>query len=94
MTEVLKRLVSEGDEMQTYERGFVFYLTHSLNEDLNEELSKVETIFFSLSIDLVLILGSVYQILIKFPLKMLTCCFSFTVVLFHMVFIIPFLLTK
>ncbi|NXJ48935.1 HPS3 protein, partial [Spizaetus tyrannus] len=40
MTEVLKRLVSEGDEMQTYERGFVFYLTHSLNEDLNEELSK------------------------------------------------------
>ncbi|NXW15111.1 HPS3 protein, partial [Circaetus pectoralis] len=40
MTEVLKRLVSEGDEMQTYERGFVFYLTRSLNEDLNEELSK------------------------------------------------------
>ncbi|NXW10193.1 HPS3 protein, partial [Fregetta grallaria] len=40
MTEVLKRLVSEGDEIQTYERGFVFYLTHSLNEDLNEELSK------------------------------------------------------
>ncbi|XP_074887252.1 BLOC-2 complex member HPS3 isoform X2 [Buteo buteo] len=40
MTEVLKRLVSEGDEMQTYEKGFVFYLTHSLNEDLNEELSK------------------------------------------------------
>ncbi|NWZ58214.1 HPS3 protein, partial [Haliaeetus albicilla] len=40
MTEVLKRLVSEGDEMQTYERGFIFYLTHSLNEDLNEELSK------------------------------------------------------
>ncbi|NXP71535.1 HPS3 protein, partial [Ramphastos sulfuratus] len=40
MTEVLKRLVSEGGEMQTYERGFVFYLTHSLNEDLNEELSK------------------------------------------------------
>ncbi|XP_054242009.1 BLOC-2 complex member HPS3 isoform X2 [Indicator indicator] len=40
MAEVLKRLVSEGDEMQTYERGFVFYLTHSLNEDLNEELSK------------------------------------------------------
>lgn len=47
MTEVLKRLVSEGGEMQTYERGFVFYLTHSLNEDLNEELSKVETSFFS-----------------------------------------------
>ncbi|NXF91875.1 HPS3 protein, partial [Eubucco bourcierii] len=40
MTEVLKRLVSEGGEMQTYERGFVFYLTHSLNEDLNEELGK------------------------------------------------------
>ncbi|XP_031976129.1 Hermansky-Pudlak syndrome 3 protein isoform X5 [Corvus moneduloides] len=40
MTEVLKRLVSEGDEMQTYERGFIFYLTHSLNEDSNEELSK------------------------------------------------------
>ncbi|NWU96287.1 HPS3 protein, partial [Upupa epops] len=40
ITEVLKRLVSEGGEMQTYERGFVFYLTHSLNEDLNEELSK------------------------------------------------------
>lgn len=48
MTEVLKRLVSEGDEAQTYERGFIFYLTHSLNEDLNEELSKVETSFFSL----------------------------------------------
>ncbi|KFP57658.1 Hermansky-Pudlak syndrome 3 protein, partial [Cathartes aura] len=40
MTEVLKRLVSEDDEIQTYERGFIFYLTHSLNEDLNEELSK------------------------------------------------------
>ncbi|XP_030810012.1 Hermansky-Pudlak syndrome 3 protein isoform X1 [Camarhynchus parvulus] len=40
MTEVLKRLVSEGDEIQTYERGFIFYLTHSLNEDSNEELSK------------------------------------------------------
>ncbi|NXS43626.1 HPS3 protein, partial [Balaeniceps rex] len=40
MTEVLKRLVSEGDEIQTYEKGFLFYLTHSLNEDLNEELSK------------------------------------------------------
>lgn len=43
MAEVLKRIVSEGDEMQTYERGFIFYLTHSLNEDLNEELTKVET---------------------------------------------------
>ncbi|KAM6127780.1 BLOC-2 complex member HPS3 isoform 1-T1 [Phoenicopterus ruber ruber] len=40
IAEVLKRLVSEGDEIQTYERGFIFYLTHSLNEDLNEELSK------------------------------------------------------
>ncbi|NXJ80155.1 HPS3 protein, partial [Trogon melanurus] len=40
MTDVLKRLVLEGDEMQTYERGFIFYLTHSLNEDLNEELTK------------------------------------------------------
>ncbi|NXY47039.1 HPS3 protein, partial [Ceuthmochares aereus] len=40
MTEVLKRLVSEGDEIQTYERGFIFYLTHTLNEDSNEELSK------------------------------------------------------
>ncbi|XP_051638180.1 BLOC-2 complex member HPS3 isoform X2 [Manacus candei] len=40
MTEVLKRLVSEGDEIQTYEKGLIFYLTHSLNEDLNEELSK------------------------------------------------------
>ncbi|KAM9543729.1 BLOC-2 complex member HPS3 [Guaruba guarouba] len=40
MTEVLKRLVPEGDEIQTCERGFIFYLTHSLNEDLNEELSK------------------------------------------------------
>ncbi|NWX16923.1 HPS3 protein, partial [Aegotheles bennettii] len=40
VTEVLKRLVSEGDEIQTCERGFIFYLTHSLNEDINEELSK------------------------------------------------------
>ncbi|XP_071609056.1 BLOC-2 complex member HPS3 isoform X4 [Heliangelus exortis] len=40
MTEVLKRLASEGDEIQTYEKGFLFYLTHSLNEELNEELSK------------------------------------------------------
>ncbi|NXG66891.1 HPS3 protein, partial [Hemiprocne comata] len=40
MTEVLKRLVSEGDEIQTFEKGFLFYLTHSLNEELNEELSK------------------------------------------------------
>ncbi|NWH57335.1 HPS3 protein, partial [Geococcyx californianus] len=40
VTEVLKRFVSEGDEIQTYERGFIFYLSHSLNEDVNEELSK------------------------------------------------------
>ncbi|XP_074954854.1 BLOC-2 complex member HPS3 isoform X1 [Phalacrocorax aristotelis] len=40
MAEVLERLVSEGDEIQKYERGFIFYLTHSLNEDLKEELSK------------------------------------------------------
>lgn len=46
MTEVLKRLVSEGGEIQTYERGFIFYLTHSLNEDSNEELSKVEISWF------------------------------------------------
>lgn len=43
VAEVLKRTVPEGDETQTYERGFMFYLTHSLNEDLNEELTKVET---------------------------------------------------
>lgn len=49
MTEVLERLVSEGDEIQTYERGFIFYLTHSLNEDINEELSKVETSIFLLT---------------------------------------------
>ncbi|XP_076197700.1 BLOC-2 complex member HPS3 isoform X2 [Aptenodytes patagonicus] len=47
MTEVLKRLVSEGDEIQTYERGFIFYLTHSLNEDLTEELSKLPHILCS-----------------------------------------------
>lgn len=93
-TEVLKRLVSEGDEIQTYERGFIFYLTHSLNEDLNEELSKVETRGFFKSIDLVLILRAVYQILIKFPLKMLNCLFSFTVVHFHFFVIFLFLLTK
>ncbi|NXO05173.1 HPS3 protein, partial [Rhinopomastus cyanomelas] len=40
MTEVLKRLFSESGDIQTYERGFIFYLTHSLNEDLNEELSE------------------------------------------------------
>ncbi|NXP46699.1 HPS3 protein, partial [Heliornis fulica] len=40
MTEVLKGLASEGDEIQAYERGLIFYLTHSLNENLNEELSK------------------------------------------------------
>ncbi|KAM6062502.1 BLOC-2 complex member HPS3 isoform 3-T3 [Chlamydotis macqueenii] len=40
MTEVLERLISEGEEVQTYARGFIFYLTHSLSEDLNEELSK------------------------------------------------------
>ncbi|NXL90946.1 HPS3 protein, partial [Alectura lathami] len=40
VTEVLERLVSEVDKIQTYERGFIFYLTHSLNENLNEELSK------------------------------------------------------
>ncbi|NXI54848.1 HPS3 protein, partial [Chloroceryle aenea] len=40
MSEVLKRLASEGAEMQTYEKGLIFYLTHSLNEDLDEELSK------------------------------------------------------
>jgi len=46
VTEVLERRASESDEIQTYERGFIFYLTHSLNEELNEELSKVETSFF------------------------------------------------
>ncbi|OXB56975.1 hypothetical protein ASZ78_013602 [Callipepla squamata] len=40
VTEVLERLLSGRDEIQTYERGFIFYLTHSLNEELNEELSK------------------------------------------------------
>ncbi|XP_065604334.1 BLOC-2 complex member HPS3 isoform X2 [Cyrtonyx montezumae] len=40
VTEVLERLLSGSDEIQTYERGFIFYLTHSLNEELNEELSK------------------------------------------------------
>uniref|UniRef100_A0A8C9FDJ1 HPS3 biogenesis of lysosomal organelles complex 2 subunit 1 n=1 Tax=Pavo cristatus TaxID=9049 RepID=A0A8C9FDJ1_PAVCR len=40
VTEVLERLASERDEIHTYERGFIFYLTHSLNEELNEELSK------------------------------------------------------
>ncbi|NWX89526.1 HPS3 protein, partial [Nothoprocta pentlandii] len=40
MMEVLERVVSQGDEKQKYERGFIFYLTHSLNEDLNEELSQ------------------------------------------------------
>ncbi|NWH73473.1 HPS3 protein, partial [Piaya cayana] len=40
MTQVLKRLVPSGDEMQTYERGFLFYLTHTFNEDSNEELSE------------------------------------------------------
>ncbi|XP_021249845.1 Hermansky-Pudlak syndrome 3 protein isoform X2 [Numida meleagris] len=40
VTDVLERLVSESEEIRTYERGFMFYLTHSLNEELNEELSK------------------------------------------------------
>ncbi|XP_042748349.1 Hermansky-Pudlak syndrome 3 protein [Lagopus leucura] len=40
VAEVLERLASESDEIQTYERGLIFYLTHSLNEELNEELSK------------------------------------------------------
>lgn len=40
VTEVLERRASESDEIQAYERGFIFYLTHSLNEELNEELSK------------------------------------------------------
>ncbi|POI33721.1 hypothetical protein CIB84_002526 [Bambusicola thoracicus] len=40
VTEVLERLASESDEIHTYERGFIFYLTHSLNEELIEELSK------------------------------------------------------
>ncbi|XP_048811423.1 Hermansky-Pudlak syndrome 3 protein isoform X1 [Lagopus muta] len=40
VAEVLERIASESDEIQTYERGLIFYLTHSLNEELNEELSK------------------------------------------------------
>ncbi|XP_015727609.1 Hermansky-Pudlak syndrome 3 protein [Coturnix japonica] len=40
VTEVLERLASESDEIQMYKRGFIFYLTHSLNEELNGELSK------------------------------------------------------
>lgn len=46
VAEVLERLASESDEIQTYERGLIFYLTHSLNEELNEELSKVKTSVF------------------------------------------------
>ncbi|XP_019388112.1 PREDICTED: Hermansky-Pudlak syndrome 3 protein isoform X1 [Crocodylus porosus] len=40
MTEVLKRMDSEEDRAQKYQRGFIFYLNHSLYEELNEELSK------------------------------------------------------
>uniref|UniRef100_A0A8D0GS48 HPS3 biosis of lysosomal organelles complex 2 subunit 1 n=1 Tax=Sphenodon punctatus TaxID=8508 RepID=A0A8D0GS48_SPHPU len=41
MTEVLKRADSVlGDGTQKYEKGFLFYLHHSLYEDLNEELSE------------------------------------------------------
>ncbi|XP_030430210.1 Hermansky-Pudlak syndrome 3 protein isoform X1 [Gopherus evgoodei] len=41
VTEVLKKIdsVVEGGT-QKYEKGFIFYLNHSLYEDLNEELSK------------------------------------------------------
>lgn len=41
MTEILKRVDSEEDRAQKYEKGFIFYLNHSLYEELNEELSKV-----------------------------------------------------
>ncbi|OXB70537.1 UNVERIFIED_CONTAM: hypothetical protein H355_011924 [Colinus virginianus] len=37
---VTEVLLSGSDEIQTYERGFILYLTHSLNEELNKELSK------------------------------------------------------
>lgn len=47
MAEVLARVdwaVEDGS--QKYERGLIFYINHSLYENLDEELSEVNTVFY------------------------------------------------
>jgi hypothetical protein len=47
LAEVLARVDwTEESESQKYERGLVFYINHSLYENLDEELSKVNIIFY------------------------------------------------
>lgn len=47
LAEVLARVEwTEGNESQKYERGLIFYINHSLYENLDEELSEVNIIFY------------------------------------------------
>lgn len=47
MAEVLARVDwALEDGAQKYERGLIFYVNHSLYENLDEELSEVNTVFY------------------------------------------------
>lgn len=47
MADVLARVDwAEEDVSQKYERGLIFYISHSLYENLDEELSEVNIIFY------------------------------------------------
>lgn len=47
MAEVLARVDWTGDsESQKYERGLIFFINHSLYENLDEELSEVNSFLF------------------------------------------------
>lgn len=48
MAEVLARVDwAAEDGSQKYERGLIFYINHSLYENLDEELSEVSIVFYS-----------------------------------------------
>lgn len=51
LTEVLARVAWTGEcESQKYERGLIFYINHSLYENLDEELSEVNIISYKVTV--------------------------------------------
>lgn len=50
LAEVLARVDwTEDSESQKYERGLIFYINHSLYENLGEELNEVNIIFYTVT---------------------------------------------
>lgn len=50
LSEVLARVDWTGESSQKYERGLIFYINHSLYENLDEELSEVNIISYTVSV--------------------------------------------